>query len=93
MDKKTYQREMESQIKEWDASIEVIRKKIKDSTEETTRHEQELEALQAKRHAVKSKFDDLREAGEDAWEDIRGGLDNAWDDLKRAGNTLSSFFK
>jgi chromosome segregation ATPase len=93
MEKQAYQKKMESQIREWDSEIDALRKKIKSSSEKTARYEKELEQLQEKRHAVRSKFDDLKEAADDAWEDVREGLDKAWDDMRRAGTVLTSYFK
>ena len=93
MNKHAYQKQMESQIHEWDAEIDALRQKMKASSEETARYGQQLEELQKKRHAVKSKFDELKEAADDAWDDVRDGLDKAWEDMKRAGNVLASYFK
>jgi predicted ATP-binding protein involved in virulence len=95
MDKrKAYEEKFDAQLKEWSAEIALLNAKAdKAKAEMKIEYYKTIEALQGKRDAAKTKFQELRTAGDDAWEDLKTGSENVWAEVRTAFQNAASRFK
>jgi hypothetical protein len=95
MDKrKAYEERLDAQLKEWSAEIALLNAKAdKARAEMKIEYYKTIEALQGKQDAAKTKFQELRAAGDDAWDDLKTGSENVWAEVKTAFQSAASRFK
>jgi hypothetical protein len=81
--KEIYQQKVEAKIEQVNAQIDSYLSKI-DETKADTKLEikNQLDDLTNQRKTVERKFEEIRNAGQDAWSDMRSGLDDAIDELE-----------
>jgi uncharacterized coiled-coil DUF342 family protein len=86
MDKKDlYIEKLNAQLKEWSASIDVLKAKADKATADLKiGYYKQLDDLKAKRDSAREKLEDLRTAGDDAWERMTTAVEKAWRDIKVA---------
>lgn len=92
--KTAYIEKMEAQLREWGATIDVLKAKA-DKAEAGAKIEymKQLDSLKAKRDAAQTKLGEISAAGEEAWEILKTGAEGAWSELKSAVDSASARFK
>lgn len=89
----SYIRKLEEQIDELKGVIDQIMatgKKMKgEADEQLSREKKELET---RYNILKSKLDDIRNAGDEAWKDLHIGTKKAWTDMAEAIRSAASKF-
>ncbi len=95
MDKrKEYQEELDSQLKEWNAQISLLKAKAdKTTTEAKIEYYRIIDTLQKKVDEARPKLQELKTAGGEAWEDLKSGAEEAWAELRTAFDNAASRFK
>ena len=92
--KEAYQEKMRSELKVWQAKIDVLKAKADQAgTEQKIRYYEQIESLRMKQQQVHRKLDDLRNASESAWDEVKAGVEFAWEDLKMAVERAADKFK
>jgi len=82
--KKAYLEKMESQLREWNTKIEILKARAeKSKAEAKTKYFEEIKELRKKQDTVKQKLHEIGESGGEAWEDLKGAMDQALDELKK----------
>jgi hypothetical protein len=85
---------MESQIRKWDAEVDLLRARTdKMSAEARIKYQEQLMAMRANRDAANQKLQEMRTASEAAWQNLQAGMDTAWASMKSALEKASSQFK
>jgi hypothetical protein len=83
--KEAYQQKFDAQLREWGAKIDVLKAKADQATAGAKiEYYEQIEELRFKQAAAQKKFEEFRDAGEQAWEELKPGLEHAWDDFKSA---------
>jgi hypothetical protein len=80
--KENYTAKMESQLKEWEGSIEKLKSRAGEKTW--------LDDWKSKKDAALKKLDELRNEGGDRWEVLKMGVESAWDELRAAYETATA---
>lgn len=92
--REAYQQKMEAQLKEWAATIELLKAKAdKAQAEAKIEYYRELELLRSKLAAAQQKLRGLKAAGDGAWDDLKASLEKAWGELKKGLDSAASKFK
>ena len=95
MDKRTYERSMDTMMREEVARVEMVIKQIEKAKargEEMGGGNDKVNEIRAKQKKAQEKLDELKAAGEDNWEHIKPDLDDALNDLKNSVNEAISAF-
>lgn len=81
--KEIYQQKVEAKIDQVNAKIDSYLAKF-DETKADTKMEikNQLDDLTNQRETVERKFEEMRNAGQDAWSNMRSGLDDAIEELE-----------
>jgi len=87
--KEIYQHKAEAKIEQVNAKIDSYLAKF-DETKADARLEikNQLDDLTNQRETVERKFEEMRNAGQDAWSDMRSGLDDAIEELETSYNKV-----
>ena len=92
--KQAFEDKIKAQLDELDAKIDVLKAKAKQAEAAGKQDYYEtIEDLQKKRGEVKSKLQELRDAGDDAWEDMKQGVEESWTSFADAVKSAVSRFK
>jgi chromosome segregation ATPase len=86
MDKKDlYIEKLNAQLKEWSASIDVLKARAEKATADLKiSYSKQVDDLKAKRETARTKLNDLKTAGDDAWERMTASLEKSWSEIKAA---------
>lgn len=88
-----YIEKFKNKLDEWDADIDVLELKARETTDELkVELVDQLASLRVRRDIAKLKLAEIKDASEEAWEDIKGGADEAWSSLKQAIDKARSHF-
>ena len=88
-----YIEKFKNKLDEWDADIDVLELKARETTDELkVELVDQLASLRVRRDIAKLKLAEIKDASEEAWEDIKGGADEAWSSLKQAIEKARSHF-
>ena len=83
--KEAYKQKIEAEVELAQAKLAELRAVAKGCAADTRiKYDQQIEELQQKVDATKTKLKALAETGEDAWEHLKDGVDNAWGALSSA---------
>lgn len=89
-----YVENMKAKIDEWNADINKLEAKIKQSSIEAQKdYQEQLANLKAKRDEASARLDELQSASDDAWEDIKEAAENAWTSVESGLKSAFSRFK
>ncbi len=92
--KQAYEAKVKAQLDKLNAQIDEMKAKAQQAKSDAqVNYHNKIEELSSKRDAVKTKFQELQNSGEEAWEDLKGGFDKAWGDLQSAFDSAVSKFK
>jgi len=92
--KQVYTEKAEAELREWGATIELLKGKANSSKAEAkTRYAEEIEKLQGLQTEAVQKFQELKGSGDEAWTDLKGGLDRALGELKQSLKNAFARFK
>ena len=84
-EKDLYIEKLNAQLKEWSASIDVLKAKAdKANADLKIAYYKQLDDLKMKRDTARNKIDDLKTAGDDAWERVTTPVEKSWGDIKAA---------
>lgn len=95
MDKRRYERDMDTMMREEVARVEMVIKQIEKAEargEEMGGGNDKVNELRAKQKKAQEKLSQLKSADEDNWEHIKPELENALTELKDAVNEAISAF-
>ena len=95
MDKKeVYIENLEAQLREWSAKIDMLKAKAdKAKAEAKGEYHKDMAALYAKRETAHQKLQELKNAGGEAGDALKAGIKNARDDLQDALNAAFEKFR
>ena len=83
-EKDLYIEKLNAQLKEWSASIDVLKAKAdKANADLKIAYYKQLDD-ERKRDTARNKIDDLKAAGDDAWERVTTAVEKSWGDIKAA---------
>lgn len=92
--KDEYVATMESEIKKWDAEVDILNAKgAQLSAEARAGYDTQVKALRADRDFAFSKLEELRTANESAWNQMQTGVDAAWTTMKNALDKAAAQYK
>ena len=92
--RKAYEEKLDAQLKEWSAQIALLKAKADNAKADAKiEYYKTIDALQSKQNEARTKFQELKTAGDGAWEDIKKGAEKAWSEVKTAYHDASSRFK
>jgi chromosome segregation ATPase len=90
----SYQRKLEAQLKEWAATIDLLKAKAdKAEAEAKIEYHEELDELRLKWAAAQQSLRELKAAGDKAWDEVEASLRKAWAELKKGLDSAASKFK
>ena len=92
--KEAYQEKLEAQLKLWNAEIDKWEAKTERAAAETKiQYFETLESLKGKRHVVREKLQQTREASAEAWDGLKAGVEAAWEEFKTAYGKAAAKFR
>lgn len=84
-EKDRYEEKVEARISQVEARIHQMRAKADEAKAEAKiEYLNQLEKLEESREELRKRFDELRDAGENAWVQFRSGVDEALESLEKA---------
>lgn len=85
--KEIYQHKAKAKMDQVNAKIDTYLAKLKETKADTKLEiKNQLDDLTNQRETVERKFEEMRNAGQDAWSDMRSGLDDAIQELETSYN-------
>jgi len=82
-DRKIYESNLEAQLAQWKADIDVLKAKAKRAEVSLlVKYDQGLDALQKKHEAAGKQLGKLKLAGDDAWDDAKTSTEKVWGEFK-----------
>ena len=88
-----YIEKFKNKLDEWDADIDVLEVKARETTDELkVELVDQLASLRVRRDIAKLKLAEIKDASEEAWDDIKEGADEAWNSLMQAIDKARSHF-
>lgn len=92
--KKKYLDKMDTQLYQWESSIEELKKKAEQAKDDVKEeYLKQIDALNEKKEAAQKKLQDLKAANEEVWADLKKIVDKSWTDMKRSIKRVSSKIK
>ncbi len=92
--RKAYEEKLDSQLKEWNAQITLLKAKAKNAKADAKiDYYKTIETLESKYDKAKTKLQELKTAGDDAWVAVRTGAEKVWTEVKTAYHDAASSFK
>ena len=82
-----YQGKIEAYLKEWGSQIDRWQERVNANTQQL------IGELNHKRQAVRTKFAEMKGAGDDQWQNFRSSLDQAVEDMRQAINNAREQFR
>lgn len=93
-DKEAYLQKMQAKLDECDANINALKAKASGiSADAQIELNKQVDDIKSERNDMKQKYEELKDAGEDAWEDIRDGAEAAWDRVTLSFKSAKDRFK
>jgi hypothetical protein len=100
-EKETYQKKVESQLREWGIKTDELKaiaeKAIAETkaelTKKTTEFQKIIEELNAQQEVAWKKLKELKETREETWKDLRVEAEKVWNDLKGLLDKVASKLK
>lgn len=93
-DQSAYKQKRQAQLRQLDAEIDKLRAKAAEATADAKIElDRSLEEVRGHREALRSRLDELADAGEDAWTEVRDGVDAAWKRMRSAFDDASARFE
>uniref|UniRef100_A0A7V6DPW6 Coiled coil domain-containing protein n=1 Tax=Desulfobacca acetoxidans TaxID=60893 RepID=A0A7V6DPW6_9BACT len=88
-----YREQVEAKLKVWSAQIKELKAKAELAKAETkVELQKQIQSLQAKQEAVRTKLKELQGAGAAAWEKAKPELEQALEHLKNAWDNVKKTF-
>ena len=82
-DRKIYESNLEAQLAQWKADIDVLKAKGKRAEVGLmVKYDQSLDALQKKHEAAGKQLGKLKLAGDDAWDGAKTSTEKVWGEFK-----------
>jgi predicted nucleic acid-binding Zn-ribbon protein len=93
-DKELYQQKKQAQLDEWKAEVDKLKARASQaSADAQLEMNKQIDALEDKIQAGRSKLAEIAEASDDAWESMKDGVEVAWDSMKSAFSEAAGKFK
>jgi len=90
-DRKAYIDKLSAKLKEWDDDILKLEAKVNTaSAEAKVKLHEQIKDLKEKKEAARLKFNQIKEAGDDAWAEIKAGTEKS---LKTLENSFKNAWK
>jgi uncharacterized coiled-coil DUF342 family protein len=92
--KQEYQKKVQANLHKINAQIDELKAKSSQvKADMAIEYHSKLEELYIQRDAVKAKFEEMQQSGEEAWNDLQTGFENAWQELNTSfESAVSKFF-
>lgn len=85
---------LEAELREWDKRLDELTARARKAKSDVRKEmERQLEALLARRTALREQLNGLREQSALAWSDLREGIEKAWADMRQAVDSMQARFK
>lgn len=89
--RREYEDRVRVRLAELEAEVDSLKQKIKQAESELApAHHSRLEDIQALKHKVAAKLDELAEASDESWEHLKDGVEHYWAAI---GQELKAFEK
>ena len=83
--RKAYEEKLDTQLKEWDAQISLLKAKADNARAEIRKdYYKSIEAFEHKESEVKTKLQELRTARDEAWEAVQVSMEKIWAEVSEA---------
>ncbi|MBI4949873.1 MAG: hypothetical protein HY955_06985 [Deltaproteobacteria bacterium] len=93
-DRKEYQKMIEDQIREWEATIRALETKAGTAaTEAKNEYARQIASLNKKKDEVSGKLKELKGSSDEAWSALKGGITRAVGELKASIEEARTKFK
>ena len=90
-DRKAYIDKLAAKLKDWDDEILKLEAKVKTSSADAkVKLNEQIKELKEKKEAARQKFNQIKEAGDDAWAEIKAGTEKS---LKTLENSFKNAWK
>jgi len=91
--RKAYEEKLDTQLKEWDAEIALLKAKVENAKSDAKiDYYKTIETLEHKQDKAKTKFQELKTSGDEAWEAVKSGMEKTWAEVKAAYHDAVSKF-
>ncbi len=88
-----YIEKMKANLDKWNAEIDKLEAKARQAEADARiGYQEQIDTLKEKRKNLSKRFDDIRQAGEDAWKDMKSGVEFAANSLSEALRSAQSRF-
>ena len=92
--KEAYKQKIEAELELAQAKLAKLKARAKSSAADARiKNAKQVNELEQKFDATKTKLKELGEASDDAWEDLKGGVESAWGALSAAFRNAAAKFK
>ena len=92
--RKAYEEKFDTQLKEWDAEIALLKAKADNAKADAKiDYYQAIEALEHKQDKAKTKRQELKTSSDEAWEVVKASAGKIWSEVKTAYHDAASKFK
>ena len=92
--KEIYREKAKAKLEQLNAQIDGLMAKFDETKADAKLQIQDqFNELTNRQETVEQKFEQMKNAGEDAWQDMRSGLDDAFDNLEESFNQASEKFE
>lgn len=80
---------LESQLKDWEAKLDVLVAKAGVARAEAkSEYREHVDELKAKHRTAKAKLEELKTASSEKWDILKTGVEGAWNELEEAFKKL-----
>jgi flagellar motility protein MotE (MotC chaperone) len=92
--KDAYKQKIEAELELAQAKLAKFRAQAKSSAADVRlKYTKQVDELEQKFHATKTRLKELGEASDEAWEELKGGVESAWGALSNAIRNAAAKFK
>lgn len=92
--KEIYREKAKAKLEQLNAQIDGLMAKFDETKADTKlQFKDQFDELTNRQDTVERKYEQMKNAGEDAWQDMRSGLDDALDNLEESFNQASEKFE
>jgi hypothetical protein len=81
--RKIYESNLEAQLAQWNAEIDVLKAKAKRATVDAmVQYDQSIDSLQSKHDEAAKRLRSLKAASDEAWEGMKASTEKVWTEFK-----------
>jgi hypothetical protein len=81
--RKVYESNLEAQLAQWEAEIDVLKAKVRRAeVDAKVSYDQSIDAMQRKHDEAAKRLHSLKAASDEAWESMKSSTDKVWTEFK-----------